>query len=342
MAIVYSPLVSIIVPVYNVSNYIERCIQSVINQTYSQIECIVVDDCSPDDSMDKCCRLIERYNGPIRFIILHHESNCGLSAARNSGIEKATGDYLFFLDSDDELLGECITLLVSVTEPHPNVEIVQGFIKHSVKGLGNIPPYLFDIDYVEDNNWIRAHFYRTDNRLPVQATNKLIKTDFLLKNQLYFKEGIIYEDALWMYYVVKKLKKFAVVKEVTYNYYVNSDSISRTITSERATYHWGEIISDVVATLDHPYYECQLYSYLKKMVLKYDGLINHYKKYVFLANSFSIKLCRLGHIFDALCLLLYIYTLPINRKKKGRRCLVRNIKNSWAHSFNREQRNGIH
>ena len=68
-------LISIIIPIYNVSSYIERCLQSVMRQTYGEIECIIVDDASPDYSIEKCERLIETYNGPIRFSILHHKFN---------------------------------------------------------------------------------------------------------------------------------------------------------------------------------------------------------------------------------------------------------------------------
>ena len=96
--------VSIIIPVYNVSAYIERCVKSVMKQTYSgDIECILVNDATPDDSIDIAKRLIADYNGPIQFRILNHEHNKGFSATRNTGIDAATGDYLYFFDSDDEI-----------------------------------------------------------------------------------------------------------------------------------------------------------------------------------------------------------------------------------------------
>ena len=99
-------LVSVIIPVYQVSDYVERCLLSVMNQTYQNIECIIVDDCSTDDSVAKCDRLISTYKGPIKFQILHHERNRGLSAARNTGTDAATGEYIFYLDSDDEITDE--------------------------------------------------------------------------------------------------------------------------------------------------------------------------------------------------------------------------------------------
>ena len=95
--------VSIIIPVYNVSLYIERCIKSVMSQTYQDIECILVNDATPDDSIAIAERLIADYNGTIQFRILNHEHNKGQSTARNTGIDASTGDYLYFLDSDDEI-----------------------------------------------------------------------------------------------------------------------------------------------------------------------------------------------------------------------------------------------
>ena len=71
--------ISLVIPVFKVSPYIERCLRSVIKQSYNHFECILVDDCSPDDSVAKCEKIIANYSGPIQFRILHHESNRGLS-----------------------------------------------------------------------------------------------------------------------------------------------------------------------------------------------------------------------------------------------------------------------
>ena len=96
-------LVSIIIPVYKVENWIEGCLLSVCNQTYENIECIIVNDATPDKSMDIVESILKNYTGSIRFKIITHELNRGLSAARNFCVKAATGDYLIFLDSDDKL-----------------------------------------------------------------------------------------------------------------------------------------------------------------------------------------------------------------------------------------------
>ena len=106
------PKVSIIIPIYNVETYIEECLQSVMRQTYKgMIECILVDDCGTDNSMKIMEQLIEVYNGPIEFKVLHHEHNRGLSAARNTGMDAACGDYVYFLHSDDWISDDCIERL---------------------------------------------------------------------------------------------------------------------------------------------------------------------------------------------------------------------------------------
>ena len=95
---------SIIIPVYHVAPYIEDCLRSVMRQTYQgAMECLIVDDCGTDDSMAIAERTIATYEGPIVFQVLHHERNRGLSAARNTGTLAAKGDYLYYLDSDDEI-----------------------------------------------------------------------------------------------------------------------------------------------------------------------------------------------------------------------------------------------
>ena len=106
------PSISIIIPVYNVGPYVEDCLRSVMRQTYTgPMECIIVDDCGTDNSMEIVERLVSEYDGPIDFKVLHHAHNRGVSAARNTGMDAAIGDYLFFVDSDDMLTDDCFEQL---------------------------------------------------------------------------------------------------------------------------------------------------------------------------------------------------------------------------------------
>ncbi|MCL2597107.1 MAG: glycosyltransferase family 2 protein [Paludibacter sp.] len=97
-----TPAVSILVPVYNVSNFIERCAHSLFQQTFDDIEYVFVNDCTPDDSIEKLQKIIEQYpNRKERIKIIHHEKNRGLAAARNTAIDNSTGKYIQHIDSDD-------------------------------------------------------------------------------------------------------------------------------------------------------------------------------------------------------------------------------------------------
>lgn len=108
-----NPLVSIIVPVYNVSVYVEDCLSSIVSQTYDNIEVLCIDDRGTDDSMD----IVRQYaKDDHRIKIIQNERNIGLGATRNVGIRHASGNYLFFLDSDDYITADAIEKLVMTAE----------------------------------------------------------------------------------------------------------------------------------------------------------------------------------------------------------------------------------
>lgn len=135
--------VSIIIPVYNVAPYVEECLRSVLEQDYLDKEIIIVDDCGTDNSMDIVQGIVTRCKSEVR--ILKHPYNCGLSKARNTGIKEAKGDYVFFMDSDDYLLGrDAITRFVGLAMKYPNAEIVFGCVKglfSNVKAIGKQNEY---------------------------------------------------------------------------------------------------------------------------------------------------------------------------------------------------------
>ena len=234
--------VSIVVPVYNVSLYIERCVKSVMAQTYPVKECIIVDDASPDDSIAKCMRLIAGYDGPIRFVVLHHNRNRGLSAARNTGTDAAQGDYIFYLDSDDELTPDSIEMLAIPIERNPSIEMVQG--NHLVFSEN---PSTGNITIEEDVASSKAvrEFYFDKKALPVMAWNKLISREFLMDNGLCFMGGILFEDVPWTYYVVKYLQHLYVIREITYHYHVRPLSIWTGASEREKAEFFGIIYEDI-------------------------------------------------------------------------------------------------
>lgn len=215
-------LVSVIIPVYQVSDYVERWLLSVMNQTYQNIECIIVDDCSTDDSIDKCERLIESYRGPIKYQILHHEWNRGLSAARNTGTNAATGNYLYYIDSDDYISKSCIELLAKYVLEDDSLEMVQG--SHVRLFEGNEECKINGNLRISGNEKIQKLFY-DKHAIQVYVWNKLLKRSFVVNNKLYCKEGIVYEDYLWTFFLLKHLQNAYLSGEVTYFYDIRQNSI---------------------------------------------------------------------------------------------------------------------
>lgn len=214
--------VSIIIPVYNVAPYIERCLQSVTQQTYSDIECILVDDCGNDNSIELAQSFINRYKGNIKFTILHHTKNKGLSAARNTALQHATGAYVYFLDSDDTITTDCIESLIAKAFEYPNVDLVQGNI---LDERANISSYGWQTqlpEYCDNHDELEKYllFY-----IVTSAWNKLLKTSFLTEHQLFFPEGIIHEDMYWNFFLTKHIKTVSFVNKGTYIYFINANSL---------------------------------------------------------------------------------------------------------------------
>jgi len=213
--------VSFIIPIYNVEPYIAECLQSVMRQTYTDsLECILVDDCGADKSMAVAEQLIAEYDGPIAFRVIHHEQNRGLSAARNTGMDASTGDYVYFLDSDDWISDDCIEKLAKPLQQE-KFDIVVGDYESAGEPHCVLELSLSEGQYYEKG--INKTF--CNQGVYVMAVNKLYCKDFLLKNQLRFDEGKIHEDEILAFELCCIEKSFYVVKSVTYYYRIRENSI---------------------------------------------------------------------------------------------------------------------
>ena len=213
--------VSVIIPVYNVAPYIKRCLDSVAAQSIQDIECILVDDCGTDNSVTIARQYINSYKGNIQFRLVHHEKNQGLSGARNTGIRMATGDWLFFLDSDDALTPDCLVTLLAMHEKHPDADFVQGNLldesgEISHYGFNDIPEYVNNPDLLDDLML---------RRIVTSACNRLIKQSLFIENDLFFPVGMIHEDMYWVYFLSKYAHTAAFSNIGTYIYFTNEGSI---------------------------------------------------------------------------------------------------------------------
>ena len=222
--------ISIIIPVYNVEPYIERCLQSVMNQTYQGfIECIIIDDCGSDNSMDVVNKMLSSYMGNIQFKVLKHEHNRGLSAARNTGMKEATGNYIFFLDSDDELPVDSIEVLSS-----PLQEELYDIIVGNIKTIGDdeidrgLSLKLSDKTILRDEQ-IQETYRKEWNMI---VPSKLYRMEFIRQQQLQFKEGMIHEDELWSLQVSCVAKSLRAVNKICYRYFVKEGSITTSLSND--------------------------------------------------------------------------------------------------------------
>ena len=182
--------ISIIVPIYNVEKYIRKCIISIINQTYKNIEIILVDDGSPDN----CPMICDEFARRDERIVVIHKKNGGLSSARNAGLEKATGDYIGFVDSDDWIEPQMYEKMIQMYIDS-KVDLVEcGINLYSAHGVK-----LFDEKTVEIVSGYDALFRhlsligRTGQSMPRTAVwSKLFRRDFWSNRR--FPEGKIHED----------------------------------------------------------------------------------------------------------------------------------------------------
>ena len=219
--------ISIIIPVFNVEQYVRRCIESVMAQniTGASVECIVIDDCSPDKSMDIVQALVSEYQGPIQFSILKHDVNRGLSVARNNGIMHAKGDFVFFIDSDDYIMPGSIHYFLDNLSQYPNIDMIMGNVKECRTGKLMIDdidkPCLIDIPDVFFSRVLH-------HKLIIYAWNKLIKRQLLIDNHILFEEGILYEDQCWSYQLFSEISSVLLLPRMTYVYEHNKNSIINT------------------------------------------------------------------------------------------------------------------
>lgn len=237
--------ISIVIPVYGVEGYIQECLQSVAAQEQAEvrIECVIVDDCSPDRSMDIVSEFVSNYHGDILFRVLHHDVNRGISATRNTGIKAATGDYILFIDSDDYLLGHSLAEMLKGFDLCPDADVVQ----MNCLWLDGKPYSKRTGSVVLRCKVDRLHAL-VSYAVHVTPWNRLVRRELLLRHGLFFVEGIVFEDYLWSYQLMAAASSVVVMPQVTYCYRLVPTSImhSRDNRLYRTTHSWDVILTTML------------------------------------------------------------------------------------------------
>ena len=210
-------LISIIVPVYNVEKYLKKCVDSIVNQTYKNLEIILVDDGAADNSGKICDELVELDNR----IKVYHKKNGGLSDARNYGVERATGDYIGFVDSDDYIDAEMYEKLYEAIKKE-NVDVAECNLKIVYPEKTDL---FTDQKYYQIcNKQEYLEEYLKIEKIFGSACVRLTKADIAKK--LKFPVGKLYEDTYYAYDLIGIVDKYVIVDNPYYNYLMRENSIT--------------------------------------------------------------------------------------------------------------------
>lgn len=243
---------SIIIPVYNVSGYIQRCLESILSQACKLIEIIIVDDCSRDKSIEIARFIVAKYsNAHVKILV--HDKNGGLSAARNTGLRAAKGKYIWFIDSDDYIVDNCIKDLLDYLSVR-DADIIQfDYICHKKE------------KEIRIERWDE---YRTGNFTGIDcivngdnftAWSNFYLKDFLDINHLSFTEGLLHEDGEFNMRAFTMANKVNYYKKILYNYDCTRDgSIMNTMNLNRP--------------LSYLYYTDTFFSMIEDSIIKGDAI----------------------------------------------------------------------
>lgn len=219
-------LISVIVPIYKVEKYITKCIDSIVNQTYKNIEIILVDDGSPDN----CGHICDEYAKKDSRIMVIHKQNGGLSSARNAGLDVAKGQYICFIDSDDYMDEKYIEIMAKNIE---QVDIVACDFKYVYEVNGNYSDSCLNVEneILEKEKVMLGLFDKKHYLILTVAWNKLYKKTIF--DNLRYTEGIIHEDEDIAYKILDKCNKIKVIKDKLYYYLQRESSIMGSINVEK-------------------------------------------------------------------------------------------------------------
>lgn len=227
---VMEPLISIVVPVYNVENYVAECITSLINQTYRNIEILLVDDGSTDKSGQIC----DSFANDDRIRVFHTK-NAGVSAARNYALDRARGDYIGFADSDDRAEPEMFETLLRCAEKSGADVALCGFDREYPSGIrqSSRPPVYVEASGAEA---VSTVFYEY-GLIYYYVWNKLFRREFF-ESGFRFPVGFLYEDQYMITRLLCSGGKIACMPEALYHYRQRRSSIVHEITFKASVDHW--------------------------------------------------------------------------------------------------------
>ena len=224
--------ISVIIPIYNTSLYLPRCIESILQQTYQNIEIICVDDGSTDSSLQLC----KQYADENEKITVYHQSNQGVAAARNFGLRYATGEYISFVDSDDWLEPGMYEKMLKSAEKYTSDVVVTNMFMVDEFGKKEARTNLDSVPEVFDNIKLIQYAFEREAHKSITAWvwNKLFRRDYILKRQILFdQELLIGEDVEFLVRLMMNEGVVSYCDEPLYNHYTRKNSLSKEFIPEK-------------------------------------------------------------------------------------------------------------
>ncbi|TYS69702.1 glycosyltransferase family 2 protein [Sutcliffiella horikoshii] len=252
---IFNPKISVIIPVYNTEQYLNYCVDSVLNQEYQNIEVILVNDGSTDKSADIC----DKYQKVDERVKVIHQSNSGASTARNKGIDNATGEYIMFLDSDDFWVDGCLGKIISKLEKSEK-EVDVMFLKYAViKENGSLTDFKgYKFDYFNRVELLR--YISTQDKVAVSACLKVINKKIFSDKRVYFKDSLLAEDIDWFFKLVSVANSFVTYDGGFYCYRILKSSASRSTNEKRIADYlyilnkWIKLTSEKIDEAERDYF----------------------------------------------------------------------------------------
>jgi glycosyltransferase involved in cell wall biosynthesis len=248
--------VTIGIPAYKAADYIGRTMESALNQTFSNIEYLIVDDCGHDGTINVVERFQKEHPRGKDIRILYNQQNLGVGKTRNIILEQAKGDYLFFLDSDDVLEPDAIEKMVGVARQYQADVVYGSWIRvdnvHHSPSQHNCYP---DLKLLKPGE-LATYAFKNYSSFRISVCNALLSLNLIRTNHLRFLDTIYWEDLAFTYDLVPKVNRAILLSDITYQYLCRPDSLSQY--QDREQLDWEEILRNV-STIDYMKGTCQQY-----------------------------------------------------------------------------------
>ncbi len=234
------PLISVVIPIYNVEKYLDRCLSSVKTQTYENFEVLLVDDGSTDLSAE-ICRLYCEEDDRFRYF---KQENLGPDIARKTGTREALGDYLVYVDSDDYIANNALNVMVSIALETDADIVCSQFVRFNENKIWQGSVFAKEIVYLKGKDEIYNAFFEFGTLLGTYVA-RLIKRD-IIKDYKFIKDGLIGEDITAALHMFDNSEYVVIIPNITYYYYHNSSSISHS----KYTYRHATSLNNYISLRD--------------------------------------------------------------------------------------------